>query len=126
MLELSKMQGCVVGSRAPLGLLLVCLHLSGMEVVLALGQEGSGGPLKEGVKAGWHTLGSLGDVRVGFGEVKGLKAKGIRKSVKEGVGSTGGLLFLFPKVSLPGASVWRRRKFPKTWTPTCLCLDNLP
>lgn len=55
MLELSKMQGCVVGSRAPLGLLLVCLHLSGMEVVLALGQEGSGGPLKEGVKAGWHT-----------------------------------------------------------------------
>lgn len=48
MLELSKMQGFVAGSRAPLGLLLVCLHLSGMEVVLVLGQEGSGGPLGKG------------------------------------------------------------------------------
>lgn len=82
------MRGCVVGSWAPLGLLLVCLHLSGIEAVLALGQEGTGGPgeleLREGVKAEQCTLGFLGEVRVGFGEVKELKAKGIRKSVKEG------------------------------------------
>lgn len=34
MLELSKTQGCTVGSSVPLGLiLLTCLHLPGMEVV---------------------------------------------------------------------------------------------
>lgn len=82
MLELSKMQGCVAGSRAPLGLLLVCLHLSGMEVVLALWQEGSGGPLREGVKAGWHTLGSLGDVGWLWGS-EGTQIKG-NQEISEG------------------------------------------
>lgn len=67
------MQGCVVRRQAPLGLLLVCLHLTGKEAMLALGRERPGGPgeldLWEGGKAGWCTCGSLGEVRVGFGEV---------------------------------------------------------
>lgn len=34
MLEMSKMQGCTVGSRVPLSLiLLICLHIPGMEAV---------------------------------------------------------------------------------------------
>lgn len=46
----SKMQGHVAGSRAPLGLLLVCLHLPGMEAVPIFGQERTGGPRGTGTE----------------------------------------------------------------------------
>lgn len=37
------MQGGLAGSWAPLGLLLACLHLPGMEAVWTLGKERTGG-----------------------------------------------------------------------------------
>lgn len=57
---LSRMQGRMAGSCAPLGLLLVCLHLPGTEAVMPLGRRDWRSPrkqeLRKGVKAGGYTF----------------------------------------------------------------------
>lgn len=74
--EPSRMQGLAAGSWAPLGLLLVCLHLPGTKTVWALGRRTLGPPgtgnRERGEKSGGCTLGSQ------LREAKGMSEGNIR------------------------------------------------
>lgn len=109
MLELSKMQGCMAGSGVPLGLLLlICLHLPGMEVVPnplhRWKLEGSRGTGIEGRGKGKRVPWVLG-------ENEGIWNKeNPRWALEPNIQSFCGLLFLFPQASLAETLVhWRRK-----------------